>query len=190
MANTKTLRSCIQSFWPYKTHNNVQLRILKYLPSLLKNKHPSTRTSGSTGHAAGLMWLWAGLTSIPKNRRGWAWPPTGGRPPLLLSWEVTEASFCLSDRGELHGSYGCGFRCDKSQRGKNVPRELTQKDSRQLVNVSGDNRELQPVFSLSELSSVFFFFWTAGIRFFLKCWTLWPMFCCLLSSNGLLFELC
>lgn len=38
MANTKTLRSCIQSFWPYKTNNIVQLRILKYLPSLFKKK--------------------------------------------------------------------------------------------------------------------------------------------------------
>lgn len=74
----------------------------------------------TTDRAAGLMWLWQGLTTIPMIHRGWAWSAAGGRPPSLLSWEVTEPSFCLSGGGELHGCHGCGFRCDKSQRGERM----------------------------------------------------------------------
>lgn len=42
------------------------------------------------------------------------------RLSLLLFSEVTALSRCLSGEGELHGGCGCGFKCDKSQRGEEM----------------------------------------------------------------------
>lgn len=99
-----------------------------------------------------------------------------GPAAAQLGWRRC-LSHCLSDGGELHGGYGCGFKRDKSQRGermRNGNRDWNKRKTYKAakINILWKGVSVCPVASLA-----------AGIRVlgfqqleYFFCWTSWPVF--------------
>lgn len=110
---------------------------------------------------------------------------------LLLSWEVTALSRCLSDRGELHGGYGCGFKRDKSQRGEWTRTGSRHQKKRKNLHSRRDTSPLESGRCVRsphwQQESVALRVSTAGILFFLL--NFGALFLCLPCSDALPKEL-